>query len=87
MLRGRERIGDDERPLLADGEYMQATNERCQVAAPASIAQRAATTCYLGSIAAALKRPLKFDPVAEKFPGDDEANTMLSKPVRESWRV
>jgi predicted dehydrogenase len=67
--------------------FIDAVISRGQVAAPAAIAQRAATTCYLGGISAALKRPLKFDPVAEKFVGDDEANGMLRKPMRDEWRV
>jgi predicted dehydrogenase len=67
--------------------FVDAVLSRGQVAAPASIAQRAATTCYLGSIAAAVKRPLKFDPVAEKFVGDDEANQLLIKPMREAWKI
>lgn len=67
--------------------FIDAVLSRGQVAAPAAIAQRAATTCYLGSISAALKRPLKFDPVAEKFVGDDEANALLRKPMREEWKV
>lgn len=67
--------------------FIDAVLSRGQVAAPASIAQRAATTCYMGSIAAAVKRPLKFDPVAERFAGDDEANGMLMKPMREAWKI
>lgn len=67
--------------------FIDAVLTRGPVAAPAPIAHRAATACYLGSIAAALKRPLKFDPAAETFPGDDEANRMLIKPMREAWAV
>ena len=67
--------------------FIDAVLSRGQVAAPAAVAQRAATTCYLGSIAAAVKRPLKFDPVAEKFVGDDEANAMLIKPMRDGWKI
>ena len=66
--------------------FIDAVLSRGQVATPAAIAQRAVTTCYLGSIAAAVKRPLKFDPVTEKF-SDDEANTLLRKPMREEWKV
>jgi predicted dehydrogenase len=67
--------------------FIDAVISRGQVAAPAAIAQRAATTCYLGSISATLKRPLKFDPVAEKFDGDEEANQMLCRPMREAWKL
>ena len=67
--------------------FIDAVLSRGPVAAPASIAHRTATACYLGSLAAALKRPLKFDPAAETFPGDDEANRMLLKPMREAWKI
>jgi len=67
--------------------FIDAVYSRGQVAAPAPIAQRTATVCYMGSIAAALKRPLKFDPVAEKFVGDEEANGMTVKPMRDAWKV
>lgn len=67
--------------------FIDAVLSRGQVAAPAPIAQRAATTCYLGSIAATLKRPLKFDPQTETFPSDPEANALLRKPMRDEWKI
>lgn len=67
--------------------FIDAMLSRGQTAAPAQIAQRTATVCYMGSIAAALQRPLKFDPGAEKFEGDTEANALLAKPVREGWKA
>lgn len=67
--------------------FIDAVFSRGQVAAPAAIAQRAATTCYMGSIAVTLKRPLKFDPDAEKFVGDAEANALLIKPMRDAWKI
>jgi len=46
-------------------------------------------TCWshLGNIAYLLGRKLHWDPVAEQFPGDDEANRLLHAPYREPWRV
>jgi predicted dehydrogenase len=67
--------------------FVDAVLSRGDLAAPAPIAHRAATTCYLGSIAAAVNRPLKFDPVSEKFVGDEEANAMLMRPMREGWKI
>lgn len=67
--------------------FIDAVLTRGQTAAPAPIAQRAATVCYLGSLAAALQRPLKFNPGTEKFEGDAEANALLSRPVREGWKA
>ena len=67
--------------------FVDAVLSRGRTAAPAQIAQRTATVCYMGSIAAALQRPLKFDPGAEKFEGDAEANALLARPVREGWQA
>jgi predicted dehydrogenase len=38
-----------------------------------------ATYCLIADIAYRLNRDLKFDPQTERFPGDDEANTMLRR--------
>jgi hypothetical protein len=32
-------------------------------------------------------RRLRWDPAAERFIGDDEANAMLSRPQREGYRL
>lgn len=66
--------------------FIDAVLSRGPVAAPAPAAHRAATACHLGSIAAALGRPLTFDPASETFPGDDAANRMLRRPAREGWK-
>lgn len=58
---------------------------RGETAAPAETAHRAASVCYLGAIAARLGRALRFDPESEAFPGDDEANALLARPMREPW--
>lgn len=67
--------------------FIDAVLERGQTAAPAEVAQRAATTCQLGAIAAVLGRPLKFDPANERFPGDEEANALLIKPMKDEWKL
>jgi len=46
---------------------------------------------HLASHAAAnawmLGRPVKYDPVREEFPGDDEANRMRDRAMREPWHI
>jgi hypothetical protein len=41
----------------------------------------------LGGIVKQLKPPLKYDPVAERFPDDDEANRLLTFARRPPWNV
>ncbi|MGL6194232.1 MAG: hypothetical protein ACRC2T_05360, partial [Thermoguttaceae bacterium] len=33
-----------------------------------------------------LGRKVKFDPKTETFPGDEEANRMITRATREPWR-
>uniref|UniRef100_UPI003784FFA2 Gfo/Idh/MocA family protein n=1 Tax=Prosthecobacter sp. TaxID=1965333 RepID=UPI003784FFA2 len=67
--------------------FIDAVLSRGRTAATAEIAQRAATTCHIGAISAVLNRPLKFDPKAERFEGDEQANQMLLRPMREAWKI
>jgi len=53
----------------------------------AEIGHRTATICHLGNIGYVLRRPLKWDPAAELFVGDDEANKLLDYEPRDPWRV
>ena len=48
---------------------------------------RVASLCHLGNIARWLGRRLKWDPVKEEFPGDDEANQYLDIPRRKGYEL
>lgn len=52
---------------------------------PVEVGHRVTALCHLGNIAMKLDRRLKWDPKAERFVGDDEANAMLSRPHRAPW--
>jgi hypothetical protein len=49
------------------------------------VAHRSASALLLGGIVKQLKRPLKWDPAAEQFIGDDEAGRLLSIAKRPPW--
>jgi myo-inositol 2-dehydrogenase/D-chiro-inositol 1-dehydrogenase len=51
------------------------------------VAHRSASAVLLGGIVKQLQRPLKWDPVAERFPDDDEANRFLSIAKRPLWNT
>ena len=51
------------------------------------VGHRSVTVCHLGNIALRLARPLKWDPAAERFVNDDEANRLISKPKRGPWHL
>ncbi|MEQ8848656.1 Gfo/Idh/MocA family oxidoreductase [Botrimarina sp.] len=43
--------------------------------------------CHLAGIAARLGRPLQWDAESEQITGDDQANSMLSRPYREGYEI
>jgi predicted dehydrogenase len=54
---------------------------------PVETAHRASGLAHLANISYRLGRPLKFDPAAERFPGDAEAAVMLSRTYRAPFVV
>lgn len=54
---------------------------------PAEIGHRVATVCHIGNISALLGRPLKWDPVAERFSDDPEANRHIARAMRAPWSI
>jgi len=50
-------------------------------------AHRSTSACQLGWIAMKLGRKLRWDPVKEVFPGDAEANALLSRPQRAPYGI
>ena len=53
----------------------------------AEIGHRTATVCHLAAIGYDLRRPLKWDPVKEKFTDDDAANKLLDLDRRGPWKL
>jgi len=67
--------------------FLDAIKSGVRLAAPVQIGHRSTTIPLIGNIAMKLKKKLEWDPQKEQFVGDDEANKMLSKPMRAPWRV
>ena len=67
--------------------WLQCIKTRQQTACDVAIGCRSTIVSHLGCIAHWTKRPLKWDPVEEKFLGDDEANRLRSRPMRAPWRI
>ncbi len=55
--------------------------------APVETAHTSSGLAHLGNIAYRLNRRLKFDPASETFPGDSEANAMLTREYRKPFVV
>jgi hypothetical protein len=69
------------------GDFLTAVRTRAKPGADVEIGHRSVTVGHLGNIAYRLRRPLKWDPVKEEFLGDEEANRMRSRAMREPWRL
>lgn len=67
--------------------FFHAIRTRRNPNADVEIGHRASTVCHLVNIARDLGRTLKWDPVAEKFAGDPEANQMLARPRRRGYEL
>ena len=82
-------IGPDEIRLYDSPNHHQnfvdCIRSRGETAAPVEIAHRSASVCHIGSICAILGRDLDWDPHAETFPSDPEANRLLARAPRLAW--
>jgi len=67
--------------------FVDCVKRRAEPAAPVEVGHRSASLCHLGNVAIRLGRNVKWDPQRECFPGDDEANAMLLRPMREPWTL
>jgi hypothetical protein len=67
--------------------YIDAVKGRSKPAAPIDIAVRTDTLCHLEQIAITLRRKLRWDPAAERFVNDEEANRLLDRPMRAPWKL
>ena len=66
--------------------FVQAVKTRTDPISPVEIGHRTASVCHLGNIAMLLKRKLSWNPEREQFDNDEEANRMLSRPMRAPWQ-
>jgi len=69
------------------GDWLHCVRTRQRPFRDVEYAHRVATVCHLGNIAYQLRRPLKWDPQAECFVGDEEANRLVDRPRREPWAL
>ena len=67
--------------------FLECMRSRKDPVAPVEVGHRSNTICILAHIAMKLQRKLRWDPQAERFIDDDEANSRLDYPHREPWTV
>ncbi|MDZ4702094.1 MAG: Gfo/Idh/MocA family oxidoreductase, partial [Rhodothermales bacterium] len=67
--------------------FIDCVLSREHTVAPIETAHRSITIAHLGNIAMKLGRDLAWDPAAERFKDDREANALLSRPYRAPWKL
>jgi predicted dehydrogenase len=87
----KEVIGPDEIKLYDSRDHQQnfldCVRSRKKTVTPIDIAHRSISVGLLGEIAMLTERKLRWDPEKEVFLKDDEANRMLSRPMRSPWHL
>jgi len=67
--------------------FIECIRSRSRTIAPVEVAHRSCTACILGHISMRLGRKLQWDPRAERFVNDVEADRMMSRPMRSPWHL
>jgi len=67
--------------------FLECMRSRKEPVAPVEVGHRSNAICILAHIAMKLGRKLRWDPEAERFLDDDEANARLDFPHREPWTI
>ena len=67
--------------------FFDCVRTRKPTAATAEIGHRSITVCHLGNLSMRLGRKLQWDPAAEQFVGDADANKWLSREMRKPWSL
>jgi predicted dehydrogenase len=67
--------------------FVEAVKTRSKPNADVEIAHRSTTVCHLVNICRELQRNLRWDPAAERFRGDEEANAKLARKRRKGYEL
>ena len=74
-------------PVSHVKNFLECIKIRKQPNSHAEVVARSHIICHAAYIAWQLSRPLELDPVDIEFKGDEEANRMRSRALREPWRI
>lgn len=68
------------------GDFLDCVRSREMPICDVEIGHRSATVCHLGNIVARLRRPIRWDPEAERIVDDEDAQGMTDREYRLPWR-
>jgi predicted dehydrogenase len=67
--------------------WLDAIKSRQKPICDVEIGHRSASVCHLANLGYQLGRNLTWDPAAERFTSDDEANRLLNREPRDPWKI
>ena len=67
--------------------FLDCVRTRATTIAPPEVAHRSTTICHAGNICLLLGRKLRWDPKAEQFINDTQANRMMARTKRSPWHL
>jgi len=82
-----ERSGKIEAIMNHMGNFFDCVAARRQPIADVESGHRSVSVCHLGNISCKLGRPLMWDPAAERFVSDADADALLSRPQRKGFEA
>lgn len=85
LLEGLAELPDP--PQAGVTDFDESVKTRQRFALHESNGHRSCTLMNLANIAVRTGRKLRFDPVSQTFPGDDQANRMVRQPMRAPWKI
>jgi len=87
----KEEIGAGETHLYKSrdhfGNWIECVKSRELPVSDLAIGHKTTNLCTIGNIVMQLQRKLTWDPVKERFAGDEMANRLLSRPMRGPWSL
>ena len=84
---GPEEIHLYTNPAGEHDDFLQCVRSRKDPYFPVEIGHRVSSVCHLANLMVRLGRKLKWDPKAEQFLNDPEANKLLDRPRRNPWQL
>src|SRR5262249_43361630 len=69
------------------GNFVDCIRSRRQPISDVVSQHRTASVCHLANISMRLGRKLKWDPISERFVGDEEADGWLSRAERRGYEI
>lgn len=81
----KEKVSSLSDPVPEPEDFAEAVLSRRKFALNEENGHRSCTLVNLAKIAVRLGRGLRFDPVSQRFVGDEEANRLIDEPMRAPW--